>query len=507
MEGIASVISLGAISRNALANLASLGVTFLVGIPVSIYAARALGPAELGLYYHLAWLLGLLTTLGAFGMQNGVSKFVAEMDGSSDSNGIELVIGFGIGSVTLVGSLLTVVLLLRPTLLSHLVSLPVDSRYLLVLAAAVLPSLLALVLSASLRGLQRYIWLAVASVANAVVSAVTAVILVAQGFGAIGLVIPTVLGNCIVVVVIVWVLFRLGVRPRVWAQPSALRRRVVRYALPMGLLFLCDAVVWQRTEVVFLNWQGQPREAGLYGVSWGLALQFIQFLPLALGPMIMPLVSYYYGQGDLRQIAKTSQLAVKYMAITAFPLCCVLIVTAPRLIPLMYGEEYVDAIPLVQVLSLASTAGIIGWVGASIFQGLGRSKLHLYLGLLAAGVCLLLDFLLIPAFGAMGAAIAKTVVAIGVSVAALRKAAQLVQARLLVNDFLRVAGASIGLGIVMATILASIPHWTGLLVAGLFGSITYGVLLVLTGCIGRFELGLLKSLLNLQSVPAPEPDP
>jgi len=83
---------------------------------------------------------------------------------------------------------------------------------------------------------------------------------------------------------------------------------------------------------------------------------------------------------------------------------------APIIIRLLYGSQYSGAVVVLQILLVAVIFAVLGQASRSALLGIESQSWLLTTGLVAALVSIGLDLVLIPRFGATGAAIANTTV-------------------------------------------------------------------------------------------------
>jgi O-antigen/teichoic acid export membrane protein len=83
---------------------------------------------------------------------------------------------------------------------------------------------------------------------------------------------------------------------------------------------------------------------------------------------------------------------------------------APFIIRLLYGAEYSGAGIVLQILLVAVLFAVLGQASRSALLGMEKQSWLLKTGLVAAVFSIGLDVVLIPRYGAIGAAVANTTV-------------------------------------------------------------------------------------------------
>jgi O-antigen/teichoic acid export membrane protein len=128
---------------------------------------------------------------------------------------------------------------------------------------------------------------------------------------------------------------------------------------------------------------------------------------------VFPVISRLFAQSDWRQLSAIRRLTTKLMISAILPIACVLIFKAEEIIRLLFGDTYANAADSLRILSITM---IVIWicVGYSRFlTATGQNNKYLIAVSIAAMVNLVLNIILIPRFGAIGAAVATLAAELG----------------------------------------------------------------------------------------------
>ena len=127
-----------------------------------------------------------------------------------------------------------------------------------------------------------------------------------------------------------------------------------------------------------------------------------------LGTVMLPRITKKIAEGKESEITTYFDKSLTLTVFIGVGCAFGLIGIAPTFIPLYLGERFIDAIPLLQILSIILIA--IAWGNTFRNQFILPKKMdNLYLKsvVLAALLNIVMNILLIPLFGAVGAAIAS----------------------------------------------------------------------------------------------------
>lgn len=150
-----------------------------------------------------------------------------------------------------------------------------------------------------------------------------------------------------------------------------------------------------------------PRATGLYTLSYDFAslptLQLIAPINRAVLPGLVKL------SGQLEELARNAMNVLALTATLAIPAAVGLALTAPITVPLLLGNQWHDAVPVLQFLALSSAGAALLSSSWAVYLALQNPRTPAYVD---CGYVVLLALLLIvlcPKYGAMGAAIAALV--------------------------------------------------------------------------------------------------
>lgn len=158
-------------------------------------------------------------------------------------------------------------------------------------------------------------------------------------------------------------------------------------------------------DTVMLGWWRTAEEIGLY--SAGQKIVFLLYsLPAVLASAFFPALSRLIGQKEENKIKQLMEKSVAAAFLTAVPMTIGGIILAEPIIELLYGKEYLPAVPTFQIL--VATFLVIfpsTMIATSLIAYNQQKKLGLYTAV-GTGVNIALNAVLIPIYGAAGAAIA-----------------------------------------------------------------------------------------------------
>lgn len=207
--------------------------------------------------------------------------------------------------------------------------------------------------------------------------------------------------------------FRLGtVAGSVAAARSATRlqakraREWVRLGISLALAAAALALMYS-VDIIMLGALVDPEAAALYGVASRLSLLLL-FGTNAVQIVVSPLLSGAHAQGDRPQVLRLVHTAALFGFVIAAGIGTLFLLFG-TLITGLFGAEFVAAVPALHILVLGQLLNAFtGITGAYISMTCNPRTLLLFIGF-GLVVNVILNAVLIPAYGIRGAAIASVV--------------------------------------------------------------------------------------------------
>jgi O-antigen/teichoic acid export membrane protein len=193
--------------------------------------------------------------------------------------------------------------------------------------------------------------------------------------------------------------------PRV-ADPVA--RALARFAVAMGAVQVINLISY-RAELFFLRQFESLRDVGIYSI----AMQAAEAMWLVAGAIATAVTAPVVHESEERAAELVSRSARRALLLTA-GVALVVAVAAPFLIPLLFGEDFSDAVkPLVVLLP-----GVVAYAPVTVLVVYlsvrrGRPRLSVIVSVFALILTVFGAMTLIPLFGTTGAALASAIGYVG----------------------------------------------------------------------------------------------
>jgi O-antigen/teichoic acid export membrane protein len=197
-----------------------------------------------------------------------------------------------------------------------------------------------------------------------------------------------------------------GVQISSWRWSSIWFKKLLSGSVPMVLSGIV-LMVYLRIDQVMLGALASQTEVGLYAAAVRIS-EVWYFVPAAIVSSVFPgLVQLRGTDSELFQLKL--QRLYNLLAFLGYVVALPVTFLAPWLVQLLFGTAYQSAAPLLAVLIWAGLFANLTVVRNAHFIAIEWGKALLWSTTLGAGCNVMLNFVLIPRYGAMGAAISTCI--------------------------------------------------------------------------------------------------
>lgn len=394
------------IARNTFFNFVATAVNVCLAMVLSIVLARVLGIEEYGIYSFFIWVITLTGFAVNLGLGSMANKYVSEALGRRNEAEARGVIRLALLGRLIAALVLAGLILALASRLTHLFGKGETVHYMLV-ACTVLPYTLDMLFASTCMGFQRFQYIAYHAMATTPLRVALSVLLVALGFGVVALLIVNLVTFLVGIAVGLFLVGRLTSLKKVLSQKQLgreTRAKAIKFSLAMAGVMAAGYLLWERAEVFFLGLYRPAEEVGFYILAFKLPTLAMALVPIVFSAVLMPAVSEQFGRNDMAKVRSIYVVSAKYLTMLAMPLAIGLVVLAEPLVNLMYGADYRPVILLMRIVCIPiAIYALLGGTSAVII-GINRPSYALKVGVILAALSVGINFLLVPRYGALGAA-------------------------------------------------------------------------------------------------------
>jgi len=385
-----------------------------VALALSVVLARALGTEGYGLYAYAFSIMGLLMALAEMGFPTLLIREVAASKSRSDWRLLRGAVVRSSQFVLITATVVSVVGLLILNAFDDSLSLVEKQTWLYMLMLLPLAALTKIIASA-LKGLYLV-------VAGQTLEALLRPVLVLVGLMVLFYTMPTLrqphyamgaqlLAGAITMAVAMLVIRR-QMPKAVWnATPQYQNLAWLKSAIPFTLISGAG-IINNQADIIMLGGLRQVDDVGVYRVAMQVAM-LVMFWLQAIGAFVTPHFARLYAQSDMEGLQRLATMSARVILFGALPAAMILGFAGEWLLGLVYGQEYLASFAPLLVLVLGQLlATFFGAVGPLLsMAGLERTIANSMWASVISNI--VLNFTLIPIYGATGAALATSMTLVG----------------------------------------------------------------------------------------------
>ena len=386
------------------------------GYAIHIGLARLLGPSDYGIYAVVISLMTMVNLILTTGIPQAVSKYVAHDDGSAEeirktALKMQLVFSLAIFSVYFL-------LAEQIALLLNDVSL---TPYLRASAFIVPGYAVYSILVGYLNGMREYKKQAITAVSYSIFKAVFILAMVLAGYAVMGAVVGFVFAPIAGLAVAVYFTRRrkVGKQSPILTNskvppirgiiedtlnrtPSITVKQILDFAVPIALFSVATNLIMS-IDLFFVKAYLTNYDTGIYSAASMIA-RVPFFLIGGLYGALFPAISNSTANNNIEKTRKYISDSLKYSLMAMVPAVLIISYSSDELLTLAYSGEYAGGGGVLSILVVGLGFYSLFFLFTTILNGSGRPRDSLILGVVVLGLDVVLNFILVPEYGMIGAA-------------------------------------------------------------------------------------------------------
>ncbi|MCQ4333114.1 flippase [Natronomonas sp. F2-12] len=383
-------------------------LTTFLGAALIFLLARLLGPERYGLLFLTISILGFMRVFSEAGVANSGARYIAEYK-ECDPDQIPhiLRISFGYNLVTIV----TVVAVLVGSR-HYLAGLFGESELAVLLLYGVffvIFGTLVRYVRIVLQGFEKIELSATIHVLTILCRFVFAIGLVLLGYGVWGAFVGYIISFILVSMLglgLVYVRFYRAVEADATVAHT-LRRRIAEYTVPLTATNTARAIDLH-IDTILVGFFLTPVSVGFYVLAKQIT-QFLETPAYAVGFSLAPTFGAEKARENVQRSAQMYETSLVYSLLVYLPASVGVVLVSEPAIQYVFGTAYLGAVPVLQVLALYVVFRSMTTITENSLDYLGRARSRAIIKLPTVGLNIVLNVLLIPRLGVVGAALATVV--------------------------------------------------------------------------------------------------
>ncbi|MBD3311197.1 MAG: oligosaccharide flippase family protein [Candidatus Magasanikbacteria bacterium] len=254
-------------------------------------------------------------------------------------------------------------------------------------------------------------------------------------------------------------------------------------AIPFGLAAIFSRVYTYIDSVMLSKMAGEAA-VGWYSIPHKIVQAFL-FIPGALVAVIYPRFSELFIK-DKKRLAYVFERSFKYLLIIAMPIAVGIVVLAKDIIVHIFTEEYLNSVLPLQILIVGLIFSFTALLIGSFLNACNRQVAQTTIAALVMVVNIVLNLILIPIYGIVGAAISALVgniLLVKIGYLLIPKITRLSHTYILKN-IIKLGSSSIAMGLIVWIVNMHYNFISAIVV----GILVYPIMLVLTNAINKSQI-------------------
>lgn len=460
-------------------NSAALTISILIERSLNFflpwYVARVLGREVWGDFSTAYTFIIIASALATWGLTGLLPRQVArenEKAGTLLTNAS--VIGFAASIITLVFTLLAVNFLNYPPHVEILIYIG--------LILVLLPQTEATLFESIIQGLERMEWIVFVRLPGTILRIAATIYLLSKGYD-IYILFVLLAAYYLFTCIFYFFIFKRYV-PHFRLRANLLEVRLLFFQAIPFFVVVSTTETFKQLDRIFLSKSWDTDAVGIYATGT-MFIQLLYMLAPALMAALFPGLSRSY-LSSLERFSFLVSWLFKLLAVTIFPVMLFTISFASAMIILVFGQEYEPSVIVLQLTALGIVPSFLSRFLYRATLASNNERLAVYIAIVGNITNLILNILLIPRFGLIGASLA----AVGTILV------NLVQNFWYVTRFTKfdMRGALFlpGLCIMIGGLIYSVVAFYNLIWAFVISVPVFVLALLITGTIGREDLVQLQ---------------
>lgn len=386
--------SLKTLSKNTLAILMGQLISRLLSFALIVFIAKYLGDVGLGKYSFALSFCGLFVVFSELGLRELMIREVARYKERAKeylSNAILIKFFLSIGTIGLI------------FIVINWMDYSSETTFAVyVIGFSVVLNSFARLINSLFNAYEKMELETATVILERIVATGFGVLALILGYGLQEVVLALLAGSVLNVLVSFFLTVRKIVKPSIELDLK-LCMKLVKAAFPFGLVYIF-VIIYFQVDTVMLSVMKGDAPVGWYNAAYKLIFA-LQIFPVAFVNALFPIISRYFVSS--KEALKMAFLkAFKYLIIIGFPIAVGVTILAEKIILLIYGEEFMPSVITLKILIWVAALMFLTYLFGNVIGSIDKQSVIAKVSGINAVVNVVLNFILIPKYSYIGAAIA-----------------------------------------------------------------------------------------------------
>ena len=416
-------------------------IGMLLGFVGRIILVRFTTQDEYGIYCLALVIISIFATISTLGLATGVPRYIAYFRGKNEEGKVRGIISSSIKIAIIASvSLAAISFFVSDIISTSIFHISALSTPIKLFSIAIPFTVLINVFISIFRGFDRVdAKVYFQDIFRPVLYLLFLIAVVLFGLSFIGMIYAYV--SSIAITCVVLVMYMLKKSPLPIGKTSvanSMTKELLFFSVPLlAVSMLWIVMSW--ADTLMLGYFKTPDVVGVYNAALPLA----GLLSMTLSSMnfiYIPIISQLYSKNLINELKRSYIILTKWIFLMTLPIFFVLFLFPDVVLNLLFGSRYLGASVALQVLAFGFFLNIsLGFTGNTLLV-LGKSKFLMLSSLISAIINIILNMVLIPPMGIIGASIASAFSLIVVKILNLIKLYRFFELHPFVKNYLKITG-------------------------------------------------------------------
>ena len=472
-------------------------IGLLLGFIGRIILVRYITQTEYGIYCLALVIISIFATIATLGLSEGSTRYIAYFRGKNEEGKVKGIISSSIKIAIIASISLASVSFFVSDFISinifHTLEL---STPLKIFSIAIPFTVLITVFIAIFRGFDRAdAQVYFNNILRPVLYLLFLIAVVLFGLSFIGVVYAYVLSiavTCVVFVIYLMKKYPLSIRNGSTVT-NPMTKELLIFSVPLlAVSMLMMVMSW--TDTLMLGYFKTPDVVGVYNAALPLA----QLLSMTLSSMsfiYIPVITQLYSKNLMEELKRSYIILTKWIFLATLPIFFVLFLFPDVVLNLLFGSRYIGASVALQILAFGFFLNICLGFTYSTLLVLGKSNFLMWTFVISAIINILLNMVLIPPMGIIGASIASAFSLIVAKILNLIKLYRFFEVHPFAKNYLKITGLLVMFLFVFYILrnLVIMSFWMFMALFSLF-LVSYGLSVLFTKSFDEEDIMILLTI-------------
>lgn len=181
-------------------------------------------------------------------------------------------------------------------------------------------------------------------------------------------------------------------------------KELMRFSMPLFLSGIFVAIMgW--ADTFFIGVMKSVSDVGIYNVAMPLAASLGMLLP-AFGNIFYPIMNELYAKNEFSQMSASFSVISRWLFFLSLPIVFIVVFFSKQILGILFGSAYIVGSSVLVILIIADFISTVAGPCEYALMTFNKTKTIFYINVSATIVNLAMNFILIPHYGIIGAALA-----------------------------------------------------------------------------------------------------